>query len=201
MLHPLGTSTWAWNSVYRFSQPTLHLLCLRHVGAWRIRKTQARFQHSGLRSGVGPCQCQLLRYSLRGSLCGRHESRGRDSRHVEMAVQLSPNVQDKLVLVGCPVWDAYTAKQQLARIIRGLRRSGIAHDHEACKIVKEGTTFAEPQAGVGGRHERYSRPGRCLGGRKTDEFTGSLRRDVPFARGFRRRPRWSCTAEADRLRE
>ncbi len=138
MLHPLGTSTWAWNSV--IDSLSLHYTCYAFdmLGHGESEKPKRDFNIPDYARALDHA-CQLLNIH-RGHYVGNSVGA---ILATEMAASF-PERLDKLVLVGCPVWDAYTAKQRLQESSAGYDDQGLPKPR-SLQDLKEGTTFAEPQ--------------------------------------------------------
>ncbi len=138
MLHPLGTSTWAWHTV--IDSLSQHYTCYAFdmLGHGDSDKPNRHFNMPDYAQALDDA-CQLLNIH-RGHYVGNSVGA---CLATEMAASF-PERLDKLVLVGCPVWDPRTAAQRL---------KDSADDYDANDMpkprtlegLKERTTFAEPR--------------------------------------------------------
>ena len=138
MLHPLGTSTWAWHTV--IDAMSQHFTCYAFdmLGHGESDKPTRHFNMPDYAQALDDA-CQLLNIH-RGHYVGNSVGA---CLATEMAAGF-PDRLDKLVLVGCPVWDPRTAAQRL---------KDSAGDYDADDMpkprtlegLKERTTFAEPR--------------------------------------------------------
>ncbi len=138
MLHPLGTSTWAWHSV--IDSLSQHYTCYAFdmLGHGESDKPSRHFNIPDYANALDHA-CQILNIH-RGHYVGNSVGA---ILAAEMAASF-PERLDKLVLVGCPVWDPRTAAQRL---------QDSAGDYDADDMpkprtlegLKERTTFADPR--------------------------------------------------------
>ncbi len=138
MLHPLGTSTWAWHTV--IDSLSQHYTCYAFdmLGHGESDKPERHFNMPDYAQALDDA-CQLLNIH-RGHYVGNSVGA---CLATEMAASF-PERLDKLVLVGCPVWDPRTAAQRL---------KDSAGDYDADDMtkprtlegLKERTTFADPR--------------------------------------------------------
>ena len=138
MLHPLGTSTWAWHTV--IDSLSQHFTCYAFdmLGHGESDKPTRHFNMPDYAQALDDA-CQLLNIH-RGHYLGNSVGA---CLATEMAASF-PARLDKLVLVGCPVWDPLTATQRI---------KDSAGDYDADDMpkprtlagLKERTTFAEPR--------------------------------------------------------
>ena len=138
MLHPLGTSTWAWHTV--IDSLSQHYTCYAFdmLGHGESDKPARHFNMPDYAQALDDA-CQLLNIH-RGHYVGNSVGA---CLATEMAASF-PERLDKLVLVGCPVWDPRTATQRL---------KDSADDYDADDMpkprtlegLKERTTFADPR--------------------------------------------------------
>jgi pimeloyl-ACP methyl ester carboxylesterase len=138
MLHPLGTSTWAWSAV--IDSLSQHYTCYAFdmLGHGESEKPKRHFNIPDYALALDHA-CQLLNIH-RGHYLGNSVGA---ILATEMAASF-PERLDKLVLVGCPVWDAYTAKQRLQDSAAGYDGEGLPKPR-SLQDTKESTTFAQPQ--------------------------------------------------------
>ena len=138
MLHPLGTSTWAWSAVLdAFSQ---HYTCYAFdmLGHGRSDKPTRHFNIPDYAQALDDA-CQVLNIH-RGHYVGNSVGA---VLATEMAASF-PDRLDKLTLVGSPVWDARTAPARLAEAAAGYDADGMPAIRTVAQ-AKESTTFAEPR--------------------------------------------------------
>ena len=136
MLHPLGTSTWAWSSVIdAFSQ---HYTCYAFdmLGHGESDKPTRHFNIPDYAQALDDA-CQILNIH-RGHYVGNSVGA---VLATEMAASF-PERLDKLVLVGAPVWDARTAPERIAESAAGYDADGMPVPR-TMEQAKESTTFAE----------------------------------------------------------
>ncbi len=138
MLHPLGTSTWAWSTVIdAFSQ---HYTCYAFdmLGHGKSDKPTRHFNIPDYAQALDDA-CQILNIH-RGHYVG-------NSVGAVLATEMAasyPDRLDKLVLVGSPVWDARTAPERIAEASAGYDAEGMPVPRTMAQ-AKESTTFAEPR--------------------------------------------------------
>ncbi|MFB3119413.1 MAG: alpha/beta fold hydrolase [Stenotrophomonas maltophilia] len=153
MLHPLGTSTWAWHTV--IDSLSQHYTCYAFdmLGHGESDNPDRHFNMPDYAQALDDA-CQLLNIH-RGHYVGNSVGA---CLATEMAASF-PERLDKLVLVGCPVWDPRTATQRL---------QDSAGDYDADDMpkprtlegLKERTTFADPrQEWVNAMNETRSQAG------------------------------------------
>ena len=138
MLHPLGTSTWAWSSVIdAFSQ---HYTCYAFdmLGHGESDKPTRHFNIPDYAQALDDA-CQVLNIH-RGHYVGNSVGA---VLATEMAASF-PDRLDKLALVGAPVWDARTAPERLAEAAGGYDGEGMPVPR-TMEQAKEATTFATPR--------------------------------------------------------
>ena len=138
MLHPLGTSTWAWHTV--IDSMSQHFTCYAFdmLGHGESDKPSRHFNMPDYAQALDDA-CQLLNIH-RGHYVGNSVGA---CLATEMAASF-PERLDKLVLVGCPVWDPRTAAQRLKDSEGDYKRDGTPKIRTLAGL-KERTTFAEPR--------------------------------------------------------
>lgn len=138
MLHPLGTSTWAWHTV--IDALSQHYTCYAFdmLGHGESDKPGRPFNLPDYARALDAA-CQLLNIH-RGHYVGNSVGA---CLATEMAASY-PERLDKLVLVGCPVWDPYTAAQRLAETAANYDADGLAKPR-TLEDMRAQTTFAEPR--------------------------------------------------------
>ncbi len=138
MLHPLGTSTWAWHTV--IDALSRHYTCYAFdmLGHGDSDKPSRHFNLPDYARSLDHA-CQVLnihRAHYVGNSVGAVLA-------TEMAASF-PDRVDKLVLVGCPVWDPYTAAQRLQDAAGQYDENGLPKPR-TLEDLKAATTFANPQ--------------------------------------------------------
>jgi len=138
MLHPLGTSTWAWHTV--IDSLSQHYTCYAFdmLGHGESDKPNRHFNLPDYAKALDEA-CQLLNIH-RGHYLGNSVGA---CLATEMAASY-PERLDKLVLVGCPVWDPYTASQRLSDTAANYDADGLAKPR-TLEEMRTQTTFAEPR--------------------------------------------------------
>ena len=139
MLHPLGTSTWAWHTV--IDALSQHYTCYAFdmLGHGDSDKPARHFNLPDYARSLDHA-CQVLnihRAHYVGNSVGAVLA-------TEMAASF-PDRVDKLVLVGCPVWDPNTASQRLQEFSGQYDENGLPKPR-TLEDLKAATTFANPQA-------------------------------------------------------
>ena len=138
MLHPLGTSTWAWHTV--IDSLSNHYTCYAFdmLGHGESDKPSRHFNLPDYALSLDHA-CQVLnihRAHMVGNSVGAVLA-------TEMAASFPERV-DKLVLVGCPVWNAYNGTQLLQETLGQYDEQGLPKPR-TLEDLKEATTFAEPR--------------------------------------------------------
>ena len=138
LLHPLGTSTWAWHTV--IDALSQHYTCYAFdmLGHGESDKPNRHFNIPDHAQALNHA-CQALDIN-RGHIVG-------NSVGAILAAETAasfPELCDRLVLIGCPVWDSFTAKQRLNETLSGYDDQGMPKTR-TMREMKEGTTFAEPR--------------------------------------------------------
>ena len=138
MLHPLGTSTWAWHTV--IDSLSQHYTCYAFdmLGHGESDKPQRHFNIPDYANALDHA-CQVLNIH-RGHYVGNSVGA---VLATEMAASF-PERLDKLVLVGAPVWDPHIARQRLEEASAGYDKDGLPVPRTA-EELKAATTFADPQ--------------------------------------------------------
>ena len=170
MLHPLGTSTWAWHTV--IDSLSQHYTCYAFdmLGHGESDKPQRHFNIPDYANALDHA-CQVLNIH-RGHYVGNSVGA---VLATEMAASF-PERLDKLVLVGAPVWDPRIARQRLEEASAGYgqrRLTGPAH----CGGVEGRNHVRRPSTGVGGSEQPDKGPSRRLG-QKADGVSCPLRHHV-----------------------
>lgn len=139
MLHPLGTSTWAWHTV--IDSLSQHYTCYTFdmLGHGESDKPSRHFNLPDYANSLDQA-CQVLNIH-RGHYMGNSVGA---SLATEMAASY-PDRVDKLVLVGCPVWDPRTAGQRLEESAGDYDEDGLPKPRTAAMLKTRGT-FARPRA-------------------------------------------------------
>lgn len=138
MLHPLGTSTWAWHTV--MDSLSQHFTCYAFdmLGHGESDKPNRHFNIPDYARALDHA-CQLMNIH-RGHYVGNSVGA---CLATEMAASY-PERLDKLALVGCPVWDPRTAAARLAEGAANFDENGLPTPRTLDQM-KEQTTFAEPR--------------------------------------------------------
>ena len=138
LLHPMGTSTWAWHRV--MGPLGRHFTCYAFdmLGHGKSDKPNRHFNI--------PDYAQALDHACRALDIGRGHIVGNSVGAILAAETAAsfPELCDRLVLIGCPVWDSFTAKQRLKETLSGYDDQGLPKIRTV-QEMKEGTTFAEPK--------------------------------------------------------
>ncbi|HZA21289.1 MAG TPA: alpha/beta hydrolase [Dehalococcoidia bacterium] len=138
MLHPLGTSTWAWHTV--IDSLSQHYTCYAFdmLGHGESDKPKRHFNLPDYARALDDA-CQVLNIH-RGHYVGNSVGA---CLAIEMAASY-PERLDKLSLVGCPVWDTRTGAQRLKDAAGDYDERGLAKPR-TLEQLKERRTFAEPR--------------------------------------------------------
>ena len=138
MLHPLGTSTWAWHTV--IDSLSQHYTCYAFdmLGHGESDKPPRHFNLPDYARALDDA-CQLLNIH-RGHYVGNSVGA---CLAVEMAASY-PERLDKLALVGCPVRDPRTGAQRLAETAGDYDEKGLPKPR-TLEQAREQRTFAEPR--------------------------------------------------------
>ena len=139
MLHPLGTSTWAWSSV--IDSLSQHYTCYTFdmLGHGDSDKPSRHFNIPDYANALDHA-CQILNIH-RGHYVGNSVGA---VLATEMAASF-PERLDKLVLVGCPVFDCRTAAQRLQEGAARYDETGLPKPSTFEEAKAAGTSFANPQ--------------------------------------------------------
>jgi pimeloyl-ACP methyl ester carboxylesterase len=138
MLHPLGTSTWAWHSVIDALSEHYTCYAFDMLGHGKSDKPGRHFNLPDYSQALDHA-CQILNIH-RGHYVG-------NSVGAVLATETAasyPERVDKLVLVGCPVWDLFTAKQRLQDSAGQYNADGMPQPR-TLEELKAATTFADPK--------------------------------------------------------
>ena len=167
MLHPLGTSTWAWHTV--IDSLSQHYTCYAFdmLGHGESDKPTRHFNMLDYAQALDDA-CQLLNIH-RGHYLGNSVGA---CLATEMAVSF-PDRLDKLVLVGCPVWDHRTASQRLQDSAGDYDDNGLPKPRDLGR-TERADHLRRSQAGVGRGYQSDPGSGRCLG-RQARPGAGQLR--------------------------
>lgn len=138
LLHPLGTSVWAWHAV--IDSLSQHYTCYAFdmLGHGESDKPTRHFNLPDYARSVDHA-CQVLNIH-RGHYIG-------NSVGAVLATEVAasyPDRVDKLVLVGCPVFDARTAPQRLQDFAGQYDKKGLPRPR-SLEELKAATTFANPR--------------------------------------------------------
>jgi pimeloyl-ACP methyl ester carboxylesterase len=138
MLHPLGMSIWAWHAV--IDSLSNHYTCYAFdmLGHGESDKPSRHFNLPDYAFSLDHA-CQVLNIH-RAHIVG-------NSVGAVLATETAasfPERVDKLVLVGCPVWDFNTAPQRIQEASGGYDDSGLPKPR-TLEELKAATTFADPR--------------------------------------------------------
>ena len=138
MLHPLGFSTWAWHTV--IDSLSNHYTCyvFDMLGHGESDKPSRHFNLPDYALSLDHA-CQVLnihRAHYVGNSVGAVLA-------TEMAASFPERV-DKLILVGCPVWNANNGTQLLQETLGQYDEQGLPKPR-TLEDLKEATTFAHPR--------------------------------------------------------
>jgi pimeloyl-ACP methyl ester carboxylesterase len=138
MLHPLGTSTWAWHTV--IDSLSQHYTCYAFdmLGHGESDKPSHHFNMADYARSLDHA-AQVLNIH-RGHYVGNSVGA---CLATEMAASY-PDRIDKLTLVGCPVWDTRTAAQRLKESAGNYDANGLPKPRTAAEL-KAQTTFVNPR--------------------------------------------------------
>ena len=138
LLHPLGTSIWTWESVIDSISQNYTCYAFDMLGHGDSDKPTRHFNLPDYAQALDHA-CQVLNIH-RAHIVG-------NSVGAVLATETAasfPERVDKLVLVGCPVYDPHTAKDRLKAAANQYDSKGIPKPR-TLKGLKESTTFAEPR--------------------------------------------------------
>jgi len=138
LLHPLGTSIWTWEGVIDSISQNYTCYAFDMLGHGDSDKPTRHFNLPDYAQALDHA-CQVLNIH-RAHIVG-------NSVGAVLATETAasfPERVDKLVLVGCPVYDPHTAKDRLKAAANQYDSKGIPKPR-TLKGLKESTTFAEPR--------------------------------------------------------
>ena len=138
MLHPLGTSTWAWHTVIDSLSQQFTCYAFDMLGHGESDKPQRHFNIPDYARALDHA-CQILNIH-RGHYVG-------NSVGAVLATEMAasyPERLDKLVLVGCPVWPVGSAPERLKDTAGGYDENGLPKPR-TLEEVRDSTTFANPK--------------------------------------------------------
>lgn len=138
LLHPLGTSTWAWRGVIDALSEHYTCYAFDMLGHGESDKPPRQFNLPDYAASLDHA-CQVLNIH-RAHVVG-------NSVGALLAVETAagfPERVDKLVLVGCPVSDHNTAAQRLQENAGSYDEHGLPKPRTATDM-KAATTFVNPQ--------------------------------------------------------
>ncbi|MBM3942522.1 MAG: alpha/beta hydrolase [SAR202 cluster bacterium] len=138
LLHPLGTSTWAWHTV--LDPLSQHFTCYAFdmLGHGESDKPTRHFNIPDYARALDEA-CQVLNIH-RGHYVGNSVGA---CLAIEMAASY-PDRLDKLALVGCPVWDVRAAAQRLQEGAGDYDARGLPRPR-TLEQLKARATFANPK--------------------------------------------------------
>ena len=137
-LHPLGTSIWTWESVIDSLAQSYTCYAFDMLGHGDSDNPTRHFNLPDYAQALDHA-CQVLnihRAHIVGNSVGAILA-------TETAASFPERV-DKLVLVGCPVWSAFSAKDRLKESAGNFDSKGMPKPR-TLKSLKEATTFANPR--------------------------------------------------------
>ena len=138
LLHPLGTSVWTWEGVVDSISQNYTCYAFDMLGHGESDKPNRHFSLPDYAQALDHA-CQVLnihRAHVVGNSVGAVLA-------TETAARFPERV-DKLVLVGCPVYDPHTAKERLKAGSNQFDAKGLPKPR-TLKSLKEATTFANPK--------------------------------------------------------
>ena len=138
LLHPLGTSVWTWEGVVDSISQNYTCYAFDMLGHGESDKPNRHFSLPDYAQALDHA-CQVLnihRAHVVGNSVGAVLA-------TETAARFPERV-DKLVLVGCPVYDPHTAKERLKAGSNQFDAKGLPKPR-TLKGLKEATTFANPK--------------------------------------------------------
>jgi pimeloyl-ACP methyl ester carboxylesterase len=138
MLHPLGTSTWAWHTVIDSLSQYYTCYAFDMLGHGESDKPTRHFNLPDYANSLDHA-CQVLNIH-RGHYVGNSVGA---CLAIEMAASYSDRI-DKLALVGCPVWDPRTAAQRLKESEGDYDENGLSKPRTMAQL-KARTIFANPR--------------------------------------------------------
>ena len=138
MLHPLGTSVWAWHTVIESLSQKYTCYAFDMLGHGDSDKPTRHFNMADYAQALDDA-CQVLNIH-RGHYVGNSVGA---CLATEMAASF-PERLDKLVLVGCPVWDPRAAGQRIQDSASDYDSDGTPKPR-TLQELKERTTFADPK--------------------------------------------------------
>ena len=138
MLHPLGTSVWAWHTVIEALSQKYTCYAFDMLGHGDSDKPTRHFNMADYAQALDDA-CQVLNIH-RGHYVGNSVGA---CLATEMAASF-PERLDKLVLVGCPVWDPRSAGQRIQDSASDYDSDGTPKPR-TLQELKERTTFADPK--------------------------------------------------------
>ncbi len=138
LLHPLVTSIWTWEGVIDSLSQNYTCYAFDMLGHGDSDKPTRHFNLPDYAQALDHA-CQVLNIH-RAHVVG-------NSVGAVLATETAasfPERVDKLVLVGCPVWDSHTAKERLKEAASQFDAKGLPKPR-TLKGLKEATTFANPR--------------------------------------------------------
>ena len=137
LLHPLGTAVWTWQYVIDALAQNYTCYAFDMLGHGQSDKPRRHFNLPDYANALDHA-CQVLNIH-RAHIVG-------NSVGAVLATETAasfPDRVDKLTLVGCPVWHAFTAPERLAMTLAQYDESGMPKPRTLAEL-QEATTFAEP---------------------------------------------------------
>ncbi len=138
MLHPLGTSAWAWHTVIDSLSRYYTCYAFDLLGHGESDKPDRHFNIPDYARALDDA-CQILNIH-RGHYVGNSVGA---CLAAEMAASFPERV-DKLALVGCPLWNPWNGSQRVADTAADYDARGQARPR-TLEQLRERATFAEPR--------------------------------------------------------
>jgi pimeloyl-ACP methyl ester carboxylesterase len=139
LLHPLGSSSWAWHTVMDPLSQYYTCYAFDMLGHGESDKPSRHFNIPDYARALDQA-CQVLNIH-RGHYVGNSVGA---CLAIEMAASY-PDRTDKLALVGCPVWDPRTGQQRLLDAAADYDARGLPRPR-TMEQLKSRATFANPTA-------------------------------------------------------
>lgn len=138
MLHPLGTSTWAWHTVLDALSQDYTCYAFDMLGHGASDKPTRHFNIPDYARALDDA-CQVLNIH-RGHYVGNSVGA---CLAAEMAASYPERV-DKLALVGCPLWNPWGGQQRIADTAADYDENGLTRPR-TLEQLQQRATFANPR--------------------------------------------------------
>lgn len=138
MLHPLGTSTWAWHTVLDALSQDYTCYAFDMLGHGASDKPTRHFNIPDYARALDDA-CQVLNIH-RGHYVGNSVGA---CLAAEMAASYPERV-DKLALVGCPLWNPWGGNQRIADTAADYDENGLTRPR-TLEQLQQRATFANPR--------------------------------------------------------